>query len=80
MGNDDQAATTPGHAAGGLVLEVTDLAVRFGGQVDALRGVSFSMARNDSLAIVGESGSGKSTLASCHSAVVTGWPWLLSQC
>ena len=52
------------------LLEVTDLAVRFGGEVDALRGVSFSLERGDSLAIVGESGSGKSTLALCLSGLV----------
>jgi peptide/nickel transport system ATP-binding protein len=45
------------------LVEVTDLAVRFDGEVDALRGVTFSLERGESLAIVGESGSGKSTLA-----------------
>jgi peptide/nickel transport system ATP-binding protein len=47
------------------LLEVTDLAVCFGGQVQALRGVSFTLDRGQSLAVVGESGSGKSTLAQC---------------
>jgi peptide/nickel transport system ATP-binding protein len=47
----------------GPLVEVTHLAVRFDGEVDALRGVSFSLERGESLAIVGESGSGKSTLA-----------------
>ena len=55
---------------GAPLLEVTNLAVRFGGEVDALRGVSFSLERGDSLAIVGESGSGKSTLALCLSGLV----------
>ncbi len=40
------------------LLEVDDLAIRFGGG-DAVRGVSFAMAR-ERLGIVGESGSGKS--------------------
>jgi len=47
------------------LVEVTDLAVRFGDDVDALRGVSFSLQRGETLAVVGESGSGKSTLAMC---------------
>jgi len=49
----------------GALIEVDDLRVRYGGQVDALRGVSFSLGRGESLAIVGESGSGKTTLALC---------------
>ncbi|MGI9032720.1 MAG: ABC transporter ATP-binding protein [Acidimicrobiales bacterium] len=52
------------------LLEVTDLAVRFGDEVDALRGVSFAVGRGESLAITGESGSGKSTLALCLAGLV----------
>ncbi len=55
--------------ADGALLEVTDLAVRFG-DVEALRGVSFSLQRGESLAVVGESGSGKSTLALCLSGLI----------
>jgi peptide/nickel transport system ATP-binding protein len=70
MHNDNTTAAPHARDVGGPLVEVTDLAVRFGADVDALRGVSFSLERGESLAIVGESGSGKSTLAQCLSGLV----------
>lgn len=61
-------AQRPG--SGDALVEVTDLAVRFGDDVDALRGVSFSLQRGETLAVVGESGSGKSTLAQCLAGLI----------
>ncbi len=47
------------------LLEVSDLRVRFAEDIEALRGVNFTLEHGESLTVVGESGAGKSTLAHC---------------
>ena len=70
MDDDDRLRPVPPPAPGAPLVEVADLAVCFGGDVQALRGVSFSLDRGQSMAIVGESGSGKSTIARCLAGLV----------
>ena len=68
MDEDNRAGAPP--VTGAPLLEVVDLAVTFGGEVEALRGVTFRLEAGQTLAIVGESGSGKSTLAHCLAGLV----------
>ena len=59
----------PAGAVAEPILRVTDLRKVFAGkggnEVHALRGVSVTVARNESVGVVGESGSGKTTLGRC---------------
>jgi branched-chain amino acid transport system ATP-binding protein len=53
-------------AAGGELLEVRDVGVRFGGII-ALDGVSFTVANGQILGLIGPNGAGKTTLFNCLS-------------
>jgi peptide/nickel transport system ATP-binding protein len=74
------------RGVGAPLLEVKDLTVKFGtedGVVNAVRGVSYTLARREVLAIVGESGSGKSVTSQAilglhkgSQARITGEIWL----
>ena len=67
---DEDKRGAPPPVTGAPLLEVANLAVTFGKEVEAVRGVSFRLDEGQSLAIVGESGSGKSTLAHCLAGLV----------
>ena len=70
------AVRPEGSPAGGVILEVRDLAKHFpvgggrlfggrGGMIRAVDGVSFSIRKGETLGLVGESGCGKTTTGRC---------------
>lgn len=59
------------------MIEVRDLRVRFG-KVEAVRGVSFTVAEGESFGLVGESGSGKSTVLRALAGLITDWTGTMS--
>jgi peptide/nickel transport system ATP-binding protein len=55
-----------------MMIEVEGLRVRFG-EVEAVRGISFTVPRGTSFGVVGESGSGKSTVLRALSGLNPDW-------
>ena len=62
-------STTP-YASSAPLLEIRDIALRFGGIV-ALDGVSFAIEEGQILGLIGPNGAGKTTLFNCVSRLYT---------
>jgi len=59
------------------MIEIEKLSVRFG-RTEAVKGVSFSVARGDSFGVVGESGSGKSSVLRALAGLNPDWTGRMS--
>ncbi|ABW12984.1 ABC transporter related [Parafrankia sp. EAN1pec] len=66
---EDAGGTASGGADAETVLEISDLAVTFGG-LRALEGVSLSVRKGEVLAIIGPNGAGKTTLVNALSGLL----------
>src|SRR6478672_11164075 len=82
-GTGGSSPSSRGNAAAAPLLDVRDLHVRFGAK-EVVRGVSFTIAPGEKLALVGESGSGKtitalSLLRLAGNAAITGQAVLRGQ-
>ena len=60
----------------GKIIQVENLKVTFktqGGDIEAVRGISFDIDQSENVAIVGESGSGKTTISLATSSTAASW-------
>jgi len=59
------------------LLQAADVSVSFGG-VQALKGVSFTLAPGETLGLIGPNGAGKTTLFNCITGVVPGYRGMIA--